>query len=363
MARRLVASITEHANHCAGYIIVDPDFVVQTLLGPVGAEAPKNGMDKLRKAMSESYVRPKSTNGFLPLQPLDMQADEVDHLLRMLRFAILNLTSKREQVVKPVEVKKPVVKEPRDLFPNPKGWAYLESQKRQSSAVYRSPYAPGFGFSEYAKQEYGLTDVLRPARKQSLAADFFARLSPEDQEKVIQACPTAAPPSKKGMGMDDPVDHVMVLDDTRVTNLNQPPTTTTASMEAMQVDDHHLSVFDMTLQADSPASSFSRMQFQYQSPQDFSSHIEHEASIPPRHLHDHHDLFGDQQANTRFWQRSVPWATDGENQSQHEDDSHRPFFGPHLPGEYDMDIERGPGSLHSMDMAGFGFDGPEDLLD
>lgn len=367
MVRRLVASITEHANTCAGYKIADPDFVVQTLLGSIGTEAPKSGMDKLRKAMSESYIQLKSTNGPLPPQPLNMQADEVDHLLRMLRFAIINLTNKRDQIKpKPMEqVKKPVVKEPRDLFPNPKGWAYLEIQKRQSSAVYRSPYAPGFGFSEYAKQEYGLTDVLRPARKQSLAADFFARLSPEDQEKVVQACPNAAPPSKKGMGMDDPVDPVMVLDDSRVTDYNQQPTTT-VSMEAMNVDDNHLSVFDMTLQADSPASSFSRMQFQYQSPQDFSSHIEHESAILPRHLHDHHDLFGDQQANTRFWQRSVPWATDGENQSQHDDDSHRPFFGPHLPdyAASDMDIDRGgPGSLHSMDMAGFGFDGPEDLLD
>jgi hypothetical protein len=365
MARRLVASITDHANHCAGYTIVDSEFVVQTLLGPGGSEIPQNGMEKLKRAMTGSKVQKKTSTGVATLQPLNMQADEVDHLLRMLRFAITNLTAnKRETVVqKPVERARPEpIKGPRDPFPNPMGWAYLEIQKRQSAAVYRSPYAPAFGFSEYAKQEYGLTDVLRPARKESLASDFFAKLSPEDQDKVIQACGNVVTSSKKGMVIDDPVDPAITLGDSRVDSRLSRPPTITGPMDPhhhMHVDDHHLSVFDMTLRADSPASSFGRFPYQ---PHDFSSHVEHEPSILPRHLHDHHDLFGDQQ-NQRFWQRSVPWS-DVETQS-HGDDHHRPFFGPHEkpPGhDYavsDMDLERGPGSLHSMDMAGFGFDGDD----
>lgn len=382
MARRLVTSITDHANHCAGYTIVDPGFAVQTLLGPSGAEPPKNGLDKLRKAMSESKVQAKSSSkGLLPLRPLNMESDEVDHLLRMLRFAILNLTNKNDPMpLKPTEKTKPEPpKQPRDPFPNPMGWAYLEIQKRHTTPVYRSPYAPGFGFTEYAKQEYGLSDVLRPARRESLSADFFAKLSPEDQEKVIQACGNAAPSSKKeGMGMDDPVDQAMGLGDAQIDDLAQPPATAAAPMDAMQTDDHHhLSVFDMTLRSDSPASSFTKMQFHYQSPQDFSSHVEHEASILPKHLNEHHDLFGDQQADQRFWASSAPWTTtaaaDGEGVTGSYaafDEEHRPFFGPHLkPGhDYayayaasDMDIERGPASLHSMDMAGFGFDGADDI--
>ncbi|WEW55859.1 hypothetical protein PRK78_001292 [Emydomyces testavorans] len=357
-ARGLIASITEHANAGAGYTIVDPDFVAQILLGDNSSTVPKNGIEKLKKAMAESMIRPKSNNGLLPLQPLNMQADEVDHLLRMLRFAIVDLTQRISENDSKAgkTVERASVKELRPSLPSIGIWGNFEGQRRQPAAVYHSPYAPGFGFSEYAIKEYGL-GPQRLAQKEHSAADFFSKLSSEDKEKVMQACGYYS--SRK-----ETVDISIApgLGTSQVSGLENPATT--ASMDVMNVDPHHLSVFDMTLHADSPASSFSRTAIQYQSPQDFSAHVEHESSLLPRHVQDHHDLFGDQQTNQRFWQRSILW-NDGDTQSH--DDEHRPFFGPHLPParhDYpssDMDFERGPGSLHSMDMAGFGFDGPDDL--
>ncbi|PGH01625.1 hypothetical protein AJ79_07873 [Helicocarpus griseus UAMH5409] len=367
MARRLVASITDHANLRAGYIIVNSDFVVQTLLGQPGCSVlPKNGMEKLKTAMSESMVHPKSHNDTPSLlQPLNMKADEVDHLLRMLRFALMNLTTKAGAVEKKVPEKAPQVptKEP-CLRPKVEGkYAYLDMQRRQAPTVYQSPYAPGFGFSDYAKKEYGLIGESFPEPKESLAIQYFEKLSQEDKEKVIEACGVAVTCHRKIPILEETLDSVLDdgddhHDDSKFgQSLAGGP-----SLDAMAIDEHHLSVFDMPLQADSPGSSFGRPPLRYQSPQDFSLHIEHESSILPRHLQLHdHDLFGDQQANQRFWQRSVPWV-ESDTQSQ---DENRPFFGPHErpppgPGhDYassEMDIGRGPGSLHSMDMAGFGFD-------
>ncbi|KMP04060.1 hypothetical protein CIRG_03751 [Coccidioides immitis RMSCC 2394] len=236
-------------------------------------------------------------------------------------------------------------------------WGNFDGSRRQSVSVYNSPYAPGFGFSQYAIKEYGLGPP-RLAQKEHSAADFFAKLSQEDKEKVIQACGSVNASRKAAASTSI----APGLEMSQVSGLDIPVTTT--SMDPMNLDPHHLSAFDMTLHADSPASSFSRTAIHYQSPQDFSAQVEHESSLLPRHLQDHHDLFGDQQTNQRFWQRSVPW-NDGDTQSHN--DEPRPFFGPHLPPaghDYlssDMDFERGPGSLHSMDMAGFGFDGPDDL--
>ncbi|EAS31415.3 jumonji family transcription factor [Coccidioides immitis RS] len=357
-ARRLLASITEHANAGAGYIIVDPDFVAQILLGD-GLTVPKNGMEKLKKAMSESMIRPKSNNGLLPLQPLNMEADEVDHLLRMLRFAIVDLAQKvyGNDTKSGKQPERASVKEPRVSSSSVAMWGNFDGSRRQSVSVYNSPYAPGFGFSQYAIKEYGLGPP-RLAQKEHSAADFFAKLSQEDKEKVIQACGSVNASRKAAASTSI----APGLEMSQVSGLDIPVTTT--SMDPMNLDPHHLSAFDMTLHADSPASSFSRTAIHYQSPQDFSAQVEHESSLLPRHLQDHHDLFGDQQTNQRFWQRSVPW-NDGDTQSHN--DEPRPFFGPHLPPaghDYlssDMDFERGPGSLHSMDMAGFGFDGPDDL--
>ncbi|EFE45183.1 hypothetical protein TRV_00056 [Trichophyton verrucosum HKI 0517] len=378
MARRLIASITEHANATAGYTIVNPDFVVQTLLGDDTSPIPKNGLEKLRTSMSESQVPVRSLDGTVTYQPLNMEADDVDHLIRMLRFAVSSLTSvvnmpekpkapEQQQVVapEPVKVLQPQPQEPAAQSVTGK-WAYLELQRRQAPPVYCSPYAPGFGFSDYAKGEYGLVGTPQLSRKEPLAADYFAKLSPEDQEKIVQACGPVPPASENFSTLDG---SIIATHGPANQNLLFPSTETAApNISAAMAPDSHLhplSAFDMTLRADSPASSFNRVPLHYQSPQEYGSHLDNESSLLPRHLNDHHDLFGDQQANTRFWQRSVPW---NDVDTPSHDEEHRPFFGPHLrpPGhEYassDMEFGKGPGSLHSMDMAGFGFDGPDDLL-
>ncbi|PGG96394.1 hypothetical protein GX51_07848 [Blastomyces parvus] len=461
MARRLVASITDHANLRAGYTIVNSDFVVQTLLGQAGSVLPKNGMDKLKTAMSESMVNPKGGNhninnnntnnndaGCAQLQPLNMKADEVDHLLRMLRFALMNLTPKGTTVVekKPPETKalqEVPVTEPCGPRPKVEGkYAYLDMQRRQSPTVYQSPYAPGFGFSDYARQEYNLIGEVFAEPKPSLAIQYFDGLSQEDKEKVIEACGVDVTVPRRKIRMQVPtVEEHLALDTgggnhsnhhvgvmgVGVSRFGQQPSSLSSmssfpgasSLDAMTLDDphhhhlhalhnhaqnqNHLSVFDMHMSmtmplpaaADSPASAsgcstFGRPPLRYQSPHDFSLHIEHESSILPRHLQLHdHDLFGDQQANQRFWQRSVgPWV-DGDcgnsdaggggklpDDGRERDDGHRPFFGPHeRPAGFgggvgsaggndyassDLDMGRGPGSLHSMDMVGFGFDGPDE---
>ncbi|KKZ65120.1 hypothetical protein EMCG_09026 [[Emmonsia] crescens] len=459
MARRLVASITDHANLRAGYTIVNSDFVVQTLLGQAGSVLPENGMEKLKTAMSESMVKPKSndhnnnnTNNndtdCAPLQPLNMKADEVDHLLRMLRFALMNLTPKGAAAVekKPPEEKAPqevLAKEP--CVPRPKvegRYAYLDMQRRQSATVYQSPYAPGFGFSDYARREYNLIGEVFAEPKPSLAIQYFEGLSREDKEKVIEACGLDVtvprrkiriqiPTVEEHLALDAGSNHNAVGVGVGVSRFGQQPSSLSStssfpgasSLDAMTIDEHHhhhhppnlhnhnqnhLSVFDMHMSmsmplpasADSPASAsgcstFGRPPLRYQSPHDFSLHVEHESSILPRHLQLHdHDLFGDQQANQRFWQRSVvPWVdgdygnsdagggggggSDVKSQDGRERDGHRPFFGPHerptgggvgggggsVGHDYassDLDMGRGPGSLHSMDMVGFGFDGPEE---
>ncbi|OJD18284.1 hypothetical protein AJ78_01660 [Emergomyces pasteurianus Ep9510] len=461
MARRLVASITDHANLRAGYTIVDSDFVVQTLLGQAGSVLPKNGMEKLKTAMSESMVKPKSSDHNKnnktknndadcgPLQPLNMKADEVDHLLRMLRFALMNLTPKGATTVekKPPEEKAPQevpVKEPCGPRPKIEGrYAYLDMQRRQLATIYQSPYAPGFGFSDYARREYNLIVEVFAEPKPSLAIEYFEGLSREDKDKVIEACGLDVTVPRRKMRMQIPtVEEHLALDagsnhnpvvGVGVSRFGQQPLSLSSSssfpgpssLDAMTIDDphnhhhqnnnihnqnqHHLSVFDMHMSmtmslpasADSPASAsgcstFGRPPLRYQSPHDFSLHIEHESSILPRHLQLHdHDLFGDQQANQRFWQRSVvPWVDgdcgnsdagggsgaagggsgDVKSQDGRDRDEHRPFFGPHerppgvggggsMGNDYassDLDMGRGPGSLHSMDMVGFGFDGPEE---
>ncbi|EGD93927.1 hypothetical protein TESG_01457 [Trichophyton tonsurans CBS 112818] len=350
-----------------------------TLLGDDTSPIPKNGLEKLRTSMSESQVPVRSLDGTVTYQPLNMEADDVDHLIRMLRFAVSSLTSvvnvpekpkapEQQQVVapEPVKVLQPQSQEPAAQSVSGK-WAYLELQRRQAPPVYCSPYAPGFGFSDYAKGEYGLVGTPQLSRKEPLAADYFAKLSPEDQEKIVQACGPVPPASENFSTLDG---SIIATHGPANQNLLFSSTETAApNISAAMVPDSHLhplSAFDMTLRADSPASSFNRVPLHYQSPQEYGSHLDNESSLLPRHLHDHHDLFGDQQANTRFWQRSVPW---NDVDTPSHDEEHRPFFGPHLrpPGhEYassDMEFGKGPGSLHSMDMAGFGFDGPDDLPD
>ena len=69
IARRRLAQITEHANVFAGYTIVSPELVVETLLGPMGSIPPANGLEKLELAMAQQRVQPRAADGTLASSP------------------------------------------------------------------------------------------------------------------------------------------------------------------------------------------------------------------------------------------------------------------------------------------------------
>lgn len=361
VARRNLAQITDHANLFAGYKIVSPELVVETLLGPWGSDPPPNGMEKLEMVMAQQRVQPKAADGtLLPLQPLNMRSAEVTHLLRMLRVSLLQT---RPDVATESKRDNPAKLDPFDrsiqIGRIVGRFTYFELQRARAPPVYRSPYKARFGIAEWAKKEFNLTPRNGPPMpKPSLANDFFASLSPEDQEKVVRACGSfvqqrfaerEASHSRQSSSSNFRLSSALAQQEAR------PDITTTA--EAMPTIDR----MDLPLHADSPGSSFSRAHVGYPSSADFGGH-DHDSSLMPRHLHDHHDLFGDQQANTRFWQNG-PW-TAGDGTTPNEEN--RPFFGPHerLKHDYassELSLGKGPGSLHSLDMAGFGMDTTEDL--
>jgi JmjC domain, hydroxylase/PHD-like zinc-binding domain len=375
IARRRLAQITDHANVFAGYKIVSPELVVETLLGPMGSVPSPNAMEKLELAMAQQRVQPKALDGtLLPPQPLNMRSEEVSRLLQMLRFSIVSHRERLDVIPKrESDYPKP---EPFDRPNYAAGrvagrYAYLEQQQAQTPTVYRSPYESPFGVSEWAKKEYNLVEE-EPASKPSLANDYFASLSPADQEKIVKACGSwvqerivERPPSHSRQSSTSNFRLSTVL-----AQQNDNPTIDITAVDDLPMNGmdrlDRLDRLDFPLHADSPASSFSRPHLVgFPSPHDFNSHGDHDSSIVPRHLSDHHDLFGDQQANTRFWQHG-PWAPAGDGTTPIEE--HRPFFGPHerLKHDYassELSLGRGPGSLHSVDMAGFGMDTTEDLCD
>jgi hypothetical protein len=366
IARRRLAQITDHANVFAGYRIVSPELVVETLLGPMGSVPPANGLEKLELSMAQQRVQPKALDGgLLPPQPLNMRSEEVSRLLQMLRFSLVSHRDRLDVIPKrePEYIKQEAFDRPNYAAGRLAGrFAYLEQQRAQSPPVYRSPYESPEGLAEWAKKEYNLTQE-EPLPKPSLANDYFASLSPADQEQVVKACGSfvqqriverAASHSRQSSTStfrlasalaqrpENPIIDITTVDDIPMSGMDR---------------------FDLPLHADSPASSFSRAHLVgYPSPHDFNPQGDHDSSIVPRHMQDHQDLFGDQQANTRFWQHG-PWAaTDGTTPNE----ENRPFFGPHerLKHDYassELSLGRGPGSLHSVDMAGFGMDTTEDL--
>lgn len=376
IARRRLAQITDHANVFAGYKIVSPELVVETLLGPMGSVQPPNGMEKLELAMAQQRVQPKALDGtLLPPQPLNMRSEEVSRLLQMLRFSIVSHRDRLDVIPKrePDYSKQEPFDRPNYAAGRVAGrYAYLEQQQAQTPTVYRSPYESPFEISEWAKKEYNLVEE-EPASKPSLANDYFASLSAADQEKIVKACGSwvqerivERPPSHSRQSSTSNFRLSTVLAQQNDSN----PTIDITAVDDMPMHGmdrlDRLDRLDFPLHADSPASSFSRPHLVgFPSPHDFNSHGEHESSIVPRHLSDHHDLFGDQQANTRFWQHG-PWAPAGDGTTPIEEN--RPFFGPHerLKHDYassELSLGRGPGSLHSVDMAGFGMDTTEDLCE
>jgi hypothetical protein len=234
----------------------------------------------------------------------------------------------------------------------PKTYAYLELQREQAPAVYQSPYDMPSGFTEYARTTFGLTRHEPELPKPSLANDYFASLSPENQEKILKTCGSFV---QRAMERSAPHSRQSSSSNLRLSSALAQQTEN-PTIDITTVEDMPLSGIDFHLRPESPCSSFSRSHLRFHSPNDFTSH-------GAEAHHDHHDLFGDQQANTRFWQHG-PWAA-GDGNTPNEES--RPFFGPHerLKHDYassDISLGRGgPGSLHSVDMAGFGLDNPDDL--
>lgn len=355
IARRRLAQITDHANVFAGYTIVSPELVVETLLGPMGSVPPPSGLEKLELAMAQQRVQPRAPDGtLLPLQPLNMRSEEVTRLLQMLRFSLVShrdrldvLQKKETETNKQESAQKGGVA----AVKLPRKFAYLEQQREQSPTVYQSPYDMPSGFTEYAQKTFGLTPCEPELPKSSLANDFFASLSPEDQEKILKTCGSFV---QRAIERSTSHSRQSSASNLRLASALAQQTEN-PTIDITTVEDMPLSGLDFPLHADSPCSSFSRTHLRFQSPNDFNTH-------GPETHHDHHDLFGDQQANTRFWQHG-PWAA-GDGNTPNEET--RPFFGPHerLKHDYassDISLGRGPGSLHSVDMAGFGMDATDDL--
>ena len=403
IARRRLAQITDHANVFAGYTIVSPELVVETLLGPMGTLPPSNALEKLELSMAQQRVQPRAVDGtLLPLQPLNMRSEEVNRLLQMLRFSLVS-HRERLDVLQKKESESPtttmtttttittsnanggsgnghgsLADTPADRSSVTANrlvagkYAFLDQQRSQAPAVYRSPYDLPSGFTKYAEETYGLIACEPEGPQPSLANDYFASLSQTDQEKIMKTCGSyvqraierSTSHSRSGSASNFRLSSALAQQQTELNN----PTIDITTVEDLPTTT--LSGLDLPLHADSPCSSFSRSHLRFQSPNDFPSHGGIGAGMGmgigtgvDTVVHpDHHDLFGDQQANTRFWQNG-PWAA-GDGNTPNEEN--RPFFGPHerLKNDYassDISLGRGPGSLHSADMAGFGPDGTDDI--
>jgi hypothetical protein len=160
IARRRLAQITEHANVFAGYTIVSPELVVETLLGPMGSIPPLNGLEKLELAMAQQRVQPRAADGtLLPPQTLNMRADEVARLLQMLRFSLVSHRERLDVIHKKESegVKQEIVDQGSVAAARMPGkYAFLDQQRAKAPNVYQSPYNMPSGLSEYAKTTYGL---------------------------------------------------------------------------------------------------------------------------------------------------------------------------------------------------------------
>ncbi|KAI5290059.1 hypothetical protein KEM54_002544 [Ascosphaera aggregata] len=344
-AHQLFASIVDHANQRAGHAIADPDFAAKCLLASLDAPVPEHGIEKLVSALCESSVAIQTSEGQAQSASLKIDSQEVNELLRMLRFAVINFVRDAKELASPrdgLHSRKSSRSDSRSV--KTVRYAYLEIQEQNRPTIYQSPYGPGSGFSAYAKEEYNLIEKPNPTPKKQSAADFFQSLSVEDQEKILRAC------GKEMVQKQAPVQSNMIP----CLPADEHPVTPRFDRESTpdEFSGQHMSTpFDLSFRADSPASSFGRpplLEYSHIPDPDFSA-------LPriPRHIHDQHDIFSDNHAMHRFWQRT--WDGD---LPDHRVLSPSPHERPNnfSPLTAPLDIVRGPGSLNAMEMAGFSFD-------
>lgn len=348
--RSKILEIVHRTNVYANYNVVKPEFLVQFLLGPIEAPYRQSRFPQLKSLLERTPIYKKGVdNNLLPPQKIDMGCREVVVMLQALEKALTShFTRQRElerqksnheewvkRLQKPMSTQRSVFD--RVNFGKSK---FLDSLLEKTPEVYKSPYTED-GYADWALEEYGVVDKAEPTNNESLANSYFEQLTPEDRDKVTQECGSfVAPP---------PVD----MD----TNMNLDPyEDTQGPMFGPHPEDAGFNVYNVgpqrtfsplgpsTLHADSPTSYPSRVTSHYQ-------------SMHQGYQDQDQDLFGDQQANQRFWTNSTPWI--GTNSGAGHDDGQLVMFGPHERPRHDyassdMDGSRGPGSLHSMDMAGFG---------
>lgn len=332
-AHQLFTSIVDHANKRAGYQIVDPDFAAQCLVGCINTAMPQDGIEKLMAAMPDTSPHIRGSDD----QPVKPNSEEAMNLLRMLRFAVVNFVRHaKDSPANGLFSRKNSRSFSKPAMPR---YAYLELQQQSRPAIYQSPYAPGGGFSAYAKEEYKLLEKATPTPKKNSAADFFQSLSAEDQKKILQAY------GKEVTQRQSPALSAASPSPARIVEpqLHEDPTEHDFCGADISIP------FDVPFRADSPASSFGRPPLHEYSPfpdSDFSAHPK-----LPRSIHDQHDLFADSHSQ-RFWSRM--WDGDAPD--------HRPLFSPrgrpnhYSPSTASLDIVRGPGSISGMDMIGFNFE-------
>ncbi|KAI5304110.1 hypothetical protein KEM56_006842, partial [Ascosphaera pollenicola] len=335
-AHHLFTSIVDHANKRAGYQIVDPGFAAQCLLRSVNTAVPQAGIDKLMAAISGDSSKMRDSDDRARL--MSLSSKETIDLIRMLHVAVYNfLRHAKESTSGGLFSRRFSRSLSKPAIPN---YAYLELQEQNRPAIYQSPYAPGGGFSAYAKEEYKLVEKATPTPKKNSAADFFQSLSAEDQKKILTAyskeVTQGRPPVLPATGAS-PMQVAESL-------FNESSTHNDFCGASISIP------FDSPFRADSPASSFGRPPLHEYSPFPDSELSAHPRI--PRHIHEQHDLFPDSHGTQRFWSKN-PWDGDAPE--------HRPLFSPrdrpnYSPSTASLDIVRGPGSINGMDMNGFNFE-------
>lgn len=346
--RSKILEIAHRTNVYADYNVVKPEFIVQFLLGTIEAPCRQSRFAQLKSLLERTPIYKKGVGyNSLPPQKLDMGCNEVVVMLQTLEKALTNhFTRQRELEREKMNHEEWVRRLQRPAAPQRSVFdkvnfgrsKYLDSLLEKTPEVYRSPYTED-GYADWALEEYGVVEKAGPVNNESLSNNYFEKLEPENRDRVTQECGSFVEPPPVDMDTNMNLDP---YDDTPGPMFGPHPED--AGFNAYNVAPQRtFSPLGPTLHADSPTSYPSRATSHYQ-------------SMHQGEQDQYQDLFGDQQANQRFWGNGAPWI--GSDSGAH-DDGHHVMFGPHERPRHDyaasdMDGSRGPGSLHSMDMAVFG---------